>query len=97
MQRIAKGPGNTALSQATCCQTLHDSAQIDCIEDVRGAYRFNDVAARSVFDQQTFLCENRQRLTYGRPRHSQPFGKWCLGNALTGGEFSLQDHLPYAN
>jgi hypothetical protein len=97
MQRIAKGAGNTPLGQATGRQTLHDSAQVDCIEDVCSAYRFDDVAARPVFDQQTFLRENRQRLAYRRPRHAQPLGEWCLGNALTGAEFSLQDHLPYAN
>jgi hypothetical protein len=50
-----------------------------------------------VFDEQTFLRENGQCLTYRRARHPEPLGEWCLGNALAGGEFSLQDHLPYAN
>jgi len=82
-----KRPETPRSARPTCCQTLHDPAQIDCIEDVCSAYGFHDVAARPVFDQQTFLCENRQRLTYGRPRHSQPFGKWCLGNTLTAESF----------
>ena len=83
MQRLAKGSGNASLGQAACCQPLHDTAQIDCIENVSNAYGFDNIAARPVFDEQTFLGENRQCLAYGRPRHPQPFGKWRLGNALT--------------
>ena len=73
------------------------AAHVDRIEDVRGGERAHHVAARLVLGEQTFLGEQRQRLTHRGARHAERIGERGLRDALPRGELRPQDHLADAH
>ncbi len=93
----AAGSSTYPARRAAGGEALQKTAQIEGIHDVRRGESANDEAAGDMLQQQTFLSQQRQRLTYRRSRHSEKFGEGRLGHALSRRELAPQYHLPDAH
>src|SRR6185295_17584138 len=97
MQIAGQRLGHAALRDALHRERFERAAYVDGVGDLRAGERAHQVAARLVLDQQAFLRQQGQGLAHRRARHAEQIGERRLGDALTGRELAVQDHLPESN